>query len=84
MSRRIELSNRAVADLDDLGRRVRERVIVALERFAESREGDVIKLHGRGNEWRLRVGDWRVVLEIDNEASIVYVIRVLHRREAYR
>ena len=84
MSRRIELSNRALADLDGLDGRVRERVIVALERFAESREGDVIKLHGRGNEWRLRVGDRRVILDIDNEVGIVYVIRVLHRREAYR
>ena len=84
MSRRIELSNRAVADLDDLNRRARERIIAALERFAESREGDVIKLHGRGNEWRMRVGDWRVILDIENEVGIVYVIRVLHRREAYR
>ena len=84
MRRRVELSNRALADLDDLERRVRERVIAALSRFADTREGDLIKLRGRGNEWRLRVGDWRVRLEIDNEEGIIYVIRVLHRREAYR
>ncbi len=84
MSRRIELSNRAIADLDDLNGRLRERIFAALQRFAESREGDVLKLHGRENEWRLRVGDRRVIMDLDRAEGMIYVLRVLHRREAYR
>ena len=67
MRREIEFSRRALDDLDDLDSQLRERVIVALHRFAETGQGDLIKLRGRDNEWRLRVGNWRVRLEIDNE-----------------
>ena len=84
MTRRVELSRRALADLDNLDPPVRERVIVALHRFSETNQGDVLKLRGRENEWRLRVGDWRVRMEIDNEQGIINVLRILHRREAYR
>ena len=43
------------------------------------------KLHGtHHNDWRLRVGDYRVVYEIDDAARIVRIFRVQHRREVYR
>ena len=84
MRREIEFSRRALGDLDDLDSQLRERIIIALHRFAETGRGDLSKLRGRDNEWRLRVGEWRVRLEIASEENIVYVIRVQHRREAYR
>ena len=84
MRREIELSRRALDDLEDLDNQLRERVILALHRFAETGRGDLSKLRGRDNEWRLRVGDWRVRLELDSEGNTVYVIRVQHRREVYR
>ena len=84
MSRRVEFSRRALADLDHLDRQVRERVIIALYQFSETNQGDVLRLRGYENEWRLRVGDWRVRMQIDNEQAIINVLRVLHRREAYR
>lgn len=34
--------------------------------------------------WRLRVGDYRVVYEIDDKAKTVTVLRVGHRKEIYR
>jgi mRNA interferase RelE/StbE len=41
------------------------------------------KLKGGDNEWRIRVGDYRIVYEIDDEAKTVDVTRIAHRREAY-
>lgn len=41
------------------------------------------KLHGYKDQWRVRVGDWRVVYIIDDEAGLVSVTRVAHRREVY-
>lgn len=35
-------------------------------------------------EWRLRVGDWRVRFVRDSETGVVYVVRVLPRGRAYR
>jgi mRNA interferase RelE/StbE len=42
------------------------------------------KLAGSKSDWRIRVGDYRVVYEIADEVRIVRVNRVRHRREVYR
>jgi len=42
------------------------------------------KLSGTGSLWRLRVGEYRVIYEIDDKNSIIDVSVVRHRREAYR
>ena len=42
------------------------------------------KMAGSENRWRLRVGDYRVVYEIDDTAEQVLVVTVGHRREVYR
>jgi len=34
--------------------------------------------------WRIRIGDYRVIYSIDGDLLIVTVVRVGHRREAYR
>ena len=41
-------------------------------------------LIGSKNDWRIRVGDHRVIYEIADEIRIVRVNRVSHRREVYR
>ncbi|MBI4582246.1 MAG: type II toxin-antitoxin system RelE/ParE family toxin [Planctomycetes bacterium] len=47
-------------------------------------QGDLIKLHGKRDEWRLRVGDWRVRLGLDTAARTIVVLHVLPRGSAYR
>lgn len=42
------------------------------------------KLHGEQYLWRIRVGDYRVIYTIDDEARLVDVVAVRHRSEAYR
>jgi mRNA interferase RelE/StbE len=39
---------------------------------------------GGGNDWRVRVGEYRIVYEIDDKAQILVVMRVAHRRDVYR
>ncbi len=39
----------------------------------------------RGSEaWRIRIGDYRIIYDIDDEAKVVVVRRIGHRREIYR
>ena len=60
----------------------RQRMLDALDRFAVSGVGDVRAFGGRWRgRFRLRVGVWRAIFRMEND---VVVIRVLHRREAYR
>lgn len=63
---------------------MRRRITDALDRLVDDPPvGDVVKLSGR-EEWRLRVGDWRVRLRLDRDQLAVVVLRVLPRGRAYR
>ena len=42
------------------------------------------KLTGSDRDWRIRVGDYRIVYEIDDQVREVRVMRIRHRREVYR
>lgn len=41
------------------------------------------KLSGSKDTWRIRVGDYRVIYAIDDQAKTVKVTRIAHRREVY-
>ncbi|HEX9653307.1 MAG TPA: type II toxin-antitoxin system RelE/ParE family toxin [bacterium] len=44
--------------------------------------GDVKRLTNHTAEYRLRIGNWRVLFEVEGNTIIIY--RIKHRREAYR
>ncbi len=56
--------------------------IVALA--VEPRPTGVKKLVGGGSDWRVRIGEYRIVYSIDDAAGTVTVFRVAHRRDVYR
>ena len=57
---------------------------VAVDSLAEDpRPQGAIKLAGR-NDYRVRVGDYRIVYAVDDEERLVVVARIAHRREVYR
>jgi len=42
------------------------------------------KIRGSKNDWRLRIGNYRILYEIDNRTKTIKIMRVKHRREVYR
>lgn len=75
----------AVRDLRDLAATVQERIHLAIQGLADDpRPPGSKKLVGFENEWRIRVGDYRVLYLIDDRSEGVVVARIAHRREAYR
>jgi mRNA interferase RelE/StbE len=80
----IEFSPSGRKDLNRLDRQVRQRVYTALQRVAADPDqaAGVRKLTGL-EEWRIRVGDWRVRFTRDNDAQVIYITRVLPRGRAY-
>ena len=68
--------------LDDQMRRRINEALLSLEETP--RPAGVVKLRGVENEWRIRVGDYRIVYEIDDDERLVTILRIRHRREAYR
>ncbi len=79
----VQLKPRAVKDLKRFSGQNAGRIADALELLAEDLSGDVKKLTNFTLEYRLRVGAYRVLFEVENENRVM-VYRILHRREAYR
>ena len=78
-------SGRARRDFKRLDSPVQRRIADALDRLTDEQPtGDIVKLAGSDDEWRLRVGDWRVRFTRDRERRVVQVLRVLPRGRAYR
>jgi mRNA interferase RelE/StbE len=79
------LERAAEKDLNRLSSEVHDRIITAIRGLAsDPRPPGCRKLSGSKHDWRIRVGDYRVVYEIADEIRIVRVNRVRHRREVYR
>jgi mRNA interferase RelE/StbE len=79
----LNFSARAKHDLRRLDPPVRARVVAALERFAAGDSTvDERKLKGI-DEWRIRVGDWRVRFTRDDGTRTIHVTHVLPRGRAY-
>lgn len=79
------LERAAERDLDRLPSRLHDRVIAAIQKLATNpRPSGCRKLTGSENDWRVRVGDYRVVYEIDDKARELRVNRIRNRREVYR
>ena len=81
--RTLEWTLRARSELLALDRQVAQRLYKALQRYISSGAGDVKRLHGLSNRFRLRVGDWRLVFSL-HEGGVLRVLRVAHRSEIYR
>ena len=68
--------------MEGLSSRMRARLLARIEEMSNDLKGDVNRLNIFTPEYRLRVGDYRVLFEIEGERIVIYRIR--HRREAYR
>ena len=79
------LTNPARRDLRRLDSQMRSRVVAALDRLAEDPySGDIRQVHDGGDQWRLRVGDWRVRYRLEETTATIVVLRILPRGRAYR
>lgn len=79
----VEFERRAAKDVGRLDPPIRLRVFAAIERLADDpQSAGLRKLAGR-SESRLRVGDWRVIVELDVAHRTIVVVRILPRGRAY-
>jgi mRNA interferase RelE/StbE len=84
---RIEFSKEARRDLDRLDRNTETRIIAFLEGrimpAANPRQlGTPLQGRFRGY-WRYRVGDYRIICDIQDEVITVLVLTIGHRKEVY-
>ncbi|GAX34783.1 type II toxin-antitoxin system RelE family toxin [Nodularia sp. NIES-3585] len=81
MPYQIEFKPKAIKDLQKILVNDRERIINKVEAMQDDLQGDVKRLTNFTPEYRLRVGDYRVLFELAEQTIIIY--RVKHRSKAY-
>ena len=80
----VELKTSARKELERLPAKLVQRIFPRLEALAvEPRPAGCKKLKGGENEWRIRVGDYRVVYAIDDAKLLVTVTRIRNRSDVY-
>lgn len=89
MAWRIELDPAAVRELDKIDPQIARRILAFLHgRVAELDDprsiGEALKGSKLGEFWKYRVGDWRIIASIEDDALRVLVVRIGNRREVYR
>lgn len=86
---RIEFDPGALDDLKKLDRAIQQRLLGFLRHRVAALDdprsiGEALSGARLGNYWKYRVGDWRIVCQIEDQRLIVRVLRVGNRREVYR
>ena len=85
MAYRVEIKPQAEKALGRLPNPQRGRVALAIDGLARNpRPAGCAKIVGAPDAYRIRVGDYRVVYEIEDRVLTVYVVRIGHRKEVYR
>jgi mRNA interferase RelE/StbE len=81
----VEYAPAAERQLKRLSSKTRERIVTATAKLGENpRHAGVKQLAGQHEVYRVRVGDYRILFEIEDDNLIVLVLRVADRKDAYR
>ena len=81
----VELNTAAQRDYSHLDRSISERVSAAFDALeVDPRPRGCVKLVGQRQHYRVRVGSYRIVYSVDDDARRVFVKQIQHRREVYR
>lgn len=78
----IELKPNAIKDLKGIAKPEARKIVEKVMGLAQGFSGDIKQLTNFTPEYRMRIGDYRVLFEIDEEKIVIY--RIKHRKEAYR
>jgi mRNA interferase RelE/StbE len=89
MAWRIEVSDSAARQLRKLDPQVAKRILTFLrDRLAPLEDprslGEALRGKALGDFWKYRVGDWRIIADLDDGVMLITVIRLGNRREVYR
>ncbi len=81
MNYKIEFKPRATKDLRTISAEDARRILAKIRAMENDLAGDIKRLTDFEPQYRLRVGNYRVLFNVENNSIIIY--RIKHRREAY-
>lgn len=85
----IEFDPASLSDLKKIDRPIQQRLIGFLKQRVATLEnprdlGEALAGAKLGSYWKYRVGDWRIICDIQDRRIVVRVLRIGNRREVYR
>ncbi len=81
----VRIARRALKSLATLPRKDQQRVRAVIDLLADTpRPPNCVALVGEASVYRVRVGDYRIVYEVQDGLLLILVVRIGHRREVYR
>ncbi len=81
---RVEIPNRVRKEMRDLPDEILERILEVITALQVNPLPTGTKKLQDRSEYRIRVGDYRILYEVDFKTRVVEIVAVLHRRSAYR
>ncbi|MDJ0508668.1 MAG: type II toxin-antitoxin system RelE/ParE family toxin [Crocosphaera sp.] len=81
MKYQVKFKPKAIKELEKLSSHNRTRIISKIEAMTDNLQGDIKKLTNFFPQYRLRVGNYRVLFDIEDDTLIIY--RVKNRQNAY-
>lgn len=87
MTYHVELTKRAIKDLKKLDKHTASLITGWLRKNLEGCENP--RQHGKGltanrsGQWRYRIGDYRIIADIQDDKILILVLNIGHRREIY-
>ncbi|MGC1218024.1 MAG: type II toxin-antitoxin system RelE/ParE family toxin [Phormidesmis sp.] len=85
MTYRIIISKSVTKQLDKLPDSITPRVISTIKSLSQKPRPDgVKKLKGYRNQYRVRVGSYRIRYEIEDELKNVKILQCKHRKDVYK
>jgi mRNA interferase RelE/StbE len=85
LSYRIEVKRSAAKTLKKIPKASRKRIVEKIDSLAESPPNpDTTKMKGNNPFHKVRVGDYRIVYEIQEDVLMILVVKIGHRKDIYR
>jgi len=85
LSYRIEIKRSAAKALKEIPKANRKRIVEKIDSLAESPPNpDTTKMKGDNPFHKVRVGDYRIVYEIQEDVLVILVIKIGHRKDIYK
>lgn len=81
----INIKKTAVKQINALPKKIKKRVLAKINDLENNpRPSGCMKLKGRKNLYRIRIGDYRIIYSVNDYELIIYIFQVGHRREIYQ
>lgn len=86
---RVELTDSAATQLRKLDGQTAKRILVFLRDRLSALDdprsiGEALRGKELGDFWKYRVGDWRIIADLEDGVMMITVIRIGNRRDVYR